>query len=152
MMRKYDLVVIGTGTAASAVAYKCHAAGWEVAGVDSRPFGGTCALRGCDPKKVLVGTAELIDWNDCMRAHEVISGRPQIAWPALIRFKKLSRTLFPRTERKDSLTRESPLFTAAQGSSIKPLFRCAITLSLLGTWSSQPEQGQPPSTPRAKST
>lgn len=32
MMRKYDLVVIGTGTAASAVAYKCHAAGWEVAG------------------------------------------------------------------------------------------------------------------------
>jgi len=33
-----------------------------VAIVDSRPFGGTCALRGCDPKKVLVGAAALIDW------------------------------------------------------------------------------------------
>ncbi|MDQ3414530.1 MAG: FAD-dependent oxidoreductase, partial [Verrucomicrobiota bacterium] len=62
MTTKYDLVVIGTGAAASSVAYKCRAAGWEVAIVDSRPFGGTCALRGCDPKKVLVGAAELIDW------------------------------------------------------------------------------------------
>ena len=100
MMRKYDLVVIGTGTAASAVAYECRAAGWEVAVVDSRPFGGTCALRGCDPKKVLVGAAELIDWNDRMRAHEVISGRPQIAWPALIRFKKTFTDPVPANREK----------------------------------------------------
>src|SRR5437764_6740480 len=32
-----------------------RSAGWEVAIIDSKPFGGTCALRGCDPKKVLVG-------------------------------------------------------------------------------------------------
>lgn len=51
MLRKFDLVVIGTGSAASTVAYECRKAGWEVAIVDSRPFGGTCALRGCDPKK-----------------------------------------------------------------------------------------------------
>ena len=25
--------------------------------IDLRPFGGTCTLRGCDPKKVLVGGA-----------------------------------------------------------------------------------------------
>lgn len=29
--------------------------------LDERPFGGTCALRGCDPKKVLVGVAEAVD-------------------------------------------------------------------------------------------
>jgi pyruvate/2-oxoglutarate dehydrogenase complex dihydrolipoamide dehydrogenase (E3) component len=46
----YDLIVIGTGVAASTVAWKCHSAGWKIAVVDSRPFGGTCALRGCDPK------------------------------------------------------------------------------------------------------
>ncbi len=66
MAKNFDLIAIGTGSAASAAAYKCRAAGWSVAVVDSRPFGGTCALRGCDPKKVLVGAAELIDWNQRM--------------------------------------------------------------------------------------
>ncbi|PYQ47787.1 MAG: hypothetical protein DMF78_22785 [Acidobacteria bacterium] len=60
MAEKFDLVVIGTGTGASAVAHACRSAGWKVAIVDSRPFGGTCALRGCDPKKVLVGAADAI--------------------------------------------------------------------------------------------
>jgi hypothetical protein len=39
------------------------AAGWSVAVVDHRPFGGTCALRGCDPNKMLVAGAEAIDWR-----------------------------------------------------------------------------------------
>lgn len=67
MAKNFDLIAIGTGSAASAVAYKCRAAGWNVAVIDSRPFGGTCALRGCDPKKVLVGAAELMDWNQRMK-------------------------------------------------------------------------------------
>lgn len=50
----FDLIVIGTGTAASTTASECSSAGWRVAIIDSLPFGGTCALRGCDPKKVLV--------------------------------------------------------------------------------------------------
>ena len=62
MRKQFDLIVIGTGTAASTVASHCRSAGWQVAIIDSRPFGGTCALRGCDPKKVLVGEAELKDW------------------------------------------------------------------------------------------
>ncbi len=59
-MKRYDVIVIGTGTAASAVAPPCRKAGRTVAIIDSRPFGGTCAVRGCDPKKVLVGAAEAI--------------------------------------------------------------------------------------------
>src|SRR5437016_4568159 len=60
MSQRFDLVAIGTGEAASAVAWKLHAAGRRVAVVDSRPYGGTCALRGCDPKKVLVGAADAL--------------------------------------------------------------------------------------------
>ena len=56
-MRHFDLVVIGTGSSATSVAYPCRSAGWTVAIIDSRPFGGTCANRGCDPKKVLVPVA-----------------------------------------------------------------------------------------------
>ena len=61
MTQQYDLVVIGTGTGATGVASRCSAAGWRVAVIDHLPFGGTCALRGCDPKKVLVGAAEVIE-------------------------------------------------------------------------------------------
>jgi pyruvate/2-oxoglutarate dehydrogenase complex dihydrolipoamide dehydrogenase (E3) component len=34
----FDLIVIGTGAAASTVAYKCNSTGWKVAVIDSRPF------------------------------------------------------------------------------------------------------------------
>jgi glutathione reductase (NADPH) len=86
--RGFDLVVIGTGSAASAVASRCRAAGWSVAVVDSRPFGGTCALRGCDPKKVLVGAADALDWIQRMKGKGIHPDGARIDWPELIRFKR----------------------------------------------------------------
>jgi glutathione reductase (NADPH) len=88
MTKKFDLVAIGTGSGASAVASRCRAAGWQVAIVDSRPFGGTCALRGCDPKKVLVGAAEVIDWARRMEGKGVRAKELRIDWPELMRFKR----------------------------------------------------------------
>jgi len=60
--KDFDLIVVGTGSGGSVAVGKCVKAGWKVAQVDEKPFGGTCALRGCDPKKVLVGAAEIHDW------------------------------------------------------------------------------------------
>ena len=88
MTRKFDLIAIGTGSAASGVTSRCREAGWGVAIVDSRPFGGTCALRGCDPKKVLVGAAEAVDWARRMKGKGIQSAELQIDWPALMRFKR----------------------------------------------------------------
>jgi glutathione reductase (NADPH) len=88
MTRKVDVIAIGTGSAASTVAARCREAGWEVAIVDSRPFGGTCALRGCDPKKVLVGAAEAVDWTRRMKGKGIRSESLQIDWPELMRFKR----------------------------------------------------------------
>src|SRR3974390_120041 len=85
--RRFDLVVIGTGTAAGVVAHKCRRAGWSVAIIDHRPFGGTCALRGCDPKKMLVSGAEAIDWARRMHRRGVV-GEPRIDWNELIAFKR----------------------------------------------------------------
>ncbi|MGH7510765.1 MAG: dihydrolipoyl dehydrogenase family protein [Gemmatimonadales bacterium] len=82
-----DLVIIGTGAGGSGAAYRCRRAGWRVAIVDDLPFGGTCALRGCDPKKVLVGAADLVAWSGRMQGHGV-SGKSAIDWPALMRFKR----------------------------------------------------------------
>ncbi len=88
MSRKFDLVVLGTGSAASGVASKCRSAGWQVAIVDSRPFGGTCALRGCDPKKVLVGAADVMDWLRRMEGNGVRNKQARIEWTELMKFKR----------------------------------------------------------------
>ena len=88
MKQNFDLVVIGTGTAGSAAAFKCRSAGWHVGIIDSRPFGGTCALRGCDPKKVLVGAAELHEGERRMSGKGIFSGGTELNWPALIHFKR----------------------------------------------------------------
>jgi glutathione reductase (NADPH) len=61
MTDRFDLVVIGSGSAAQSVASRCRKAGWTVAMIYKRPFGGTCAPRGCDPEKVLVGAAAAVD-------------------------------------------------------------------------------------------
>lgn len=87
MARSYDLVIVGTGTAAMGVAMRVRAAGWRVAVIDFRPFGGTCALRGCDPKKVLVSGAETVDLVSRMRSHGV-TGNCSISWPELMAFKR----------------------------------------------------------------
>ena len=87
MADSFDLVVLGTGAGGSAPAAKCRSAGWRVAVVDDQPYGGTCAVRGCDPKKVLVGAADLVAWHQRMREHGV-AGQASIDWPALIRFKR----------------------------------------------------------------
>lgn len=86
-MISYDLIVIGSGTAAQVAVAKVRAAGWSVAVIDHRPFGGTCALRGCDPKKMLVSGEEAIDAARRMAGHGV-EGALAIDWPALMAFKR----------------------------------------------------------------
>jgi glutathione reductase (NADPH) len=83
-----DLVVVGSGEAAQGVLHRMRAAGWSVAAVDSRPFGGTCSLRGCDPKKVLVGVAELVDWGRRMQGSGISAPVPALAWSDMIAFKR----------------------------------------------------------------
>jgi glutathione reductase (NADPH) len=87
MERRFDLVVVGTGVT-TAVASRCREAGWTVAVIDSRPFGGTCALRGCVPKKILVGAAEAVHHARDMATIGVPAAALTIDWPALIRFKR----------------------------------------------------------------
>src|SRR5882724_579696 len=87
-MKNFDLIVVGTGTAGTSAAYACRSRGWNVAIIDSRPFGGTCALRGCDPKKVLVGATEVIERTRQMAGKGVSCNDVKIDWPALIQFKR----------------------------------------------------------------
>jgi glutathione reductase (NADPH) len=83
----FDVIAIGVGMAGQSVARKTASAGKKVAVIDSRPYGGTCALRGCDPKKVLMGAAEVVDWQRRMTSHGV-TGEARIDWGELMAFKR----------------------------------------------------------------
>ena len=98
MDRQYDLVVVGTGVT-SAVASRCREAGWTVAVVDRQPFGGTCALRGCVPKKILVGAADAVQSARDLTSKGVPAGSLTLDWPELMRFKH--SLVGPTTERTE---------------------------------------------------
>lgn len=82
----YDLFVIGSGEAGSTAAQICSDAGWKVAIADDNPFGGTCSLRGCNPKRTLAGAAELVYRSAGMRG-KGINTTVSIDWERLISFK-----------------------------------------------------------------
>ncbi|WP_375580208.1 NAD(P)/FAD-dependent oxidoreductase [Marivirga tractuosa] len=83
---KYDVIVIGSGMSGMTIANKCAKKGLKTAVTDSRPYGGTCALRGCDPKKILVGAAEIIDRANKMKGIG-IQGDSSINWQDLMAYK-----------------------------------------------------------------
>ncbi|MBI1351253.1 MAG: NAD(P)-binding protein [Actinomycetales bacterium] len=87
MSKHFDLIVIGAGMAGVAAANKCAAQGWEVAIVDSLPYGGTCALRGCDPKKILRRGAEIIDSARLLSGKGIDSDGLSINWADLMKHK-----------------------------------------------------------------
>ena len=99
MVKTVDVLVIGTGTAGYTVALALSKAGRQVAVVDNRPYGGTCAMRGCQPKKYLVAAAEVAHLSHQMSR---IGIRPvaQIDWPALMQSKAAFTNAVPdRTEK-----------------------------------------------------
>jgi glutathione reductase (NADPH) len=78
----FDAIVIGSGTSAYYTVAGLLKAGKKVAVIDELPFGGTCALRGCQPKKYLVANAEAI----ASAQHLVgkgITAAPHTDWAAL---------------------------------------------------------------------
>ena len=83
----YDLIVIGAGTGGSGVARMTAAAGWKVAIIDSLPYGGTCALRGCDPKKMLVAVTEGMDWAQNLKG-KGLEAQTSVDWQDMMAFKR----------------------------------------------------------------
>lgn len=97
MVTSHDVLVLGTGVAASTIAYRCNEAGRDVGVVDSRPYGGTCALRGCDPKKVLVGGAQLADTTKTMQGNGLRCHGAELDWSELMRFKRTFTQPVPKS-------------------------------------------------------
>lgn len=97
-MTDYEVMVIGSGTVAQNVVPRCAQAGLRVAVIDRLPYGGTCARRGCDPKKVLLAAAEAVG-RARMLSDVGLVGQPVIDWPALMARKRtFTEPVAPRIE------------------------------------------------------
>ncbi len=57
-MKKYDLIVIGAGSAGLVAATSAHRAGLKTAMIEKRKIGGECTHSGCVPSKALLNAAK----------------------------------------------------------------------------------------------
>lgn len=98
----YDVFIIGSGIAGQTAAEACITKGLSVAITDNRAFGGTCAIRGCDPKKVLMQFADLVHHTKQLKKLGIKKG-PKINWRAVQKFKSKFTNPVPKATEGDLL-------------------------------------------------
>lgn len=78
----YDLFVIGGGSGGVRAARVAAQSGAQVALAEESRYGGTCVIRGCVPKKLMVFASEFVDTVEDARAFgwEIAPG--EFDWPA----------------------------------------------------------------------
>jgi glutathione reductase (NADPH) len=84
--QEYDLFVIGTGMSGVTIAMKAAKKKLKVGITNYRPYGGTCALRGCDPKKILIDVARAKS-KTAKYSGKGLQGKVKINWLDLMQFK-----------------------------------------------------------------
>ena len=109
MADKLDVVILGTGNAGMGAAGVTRAAGKTVAMIESRDVGGTCPIRGCVPKKVLVAAAQVLHQIDLAPQHYISVGEAKLDWPALIARERTFVDGVPDDFRKSLENREIEL-------------------------------------------
>ena len=87
MRRDYELVVIGAGSGGVRAARLAAAAGIRTALVEAGRVGGTCVLRGCVPKKLLVLGSHFAEDLADMEGFGWSIGGAEFDWPRLIAAK-----------------------------------------------------------------
>jgi glutathione reductase (NADPH) len=107
--KHYNVFVIGSGVAGQTAAKICAKNGLSVAIADKQAFGGTCALRGCDPKKVLLQFADIIKKTEELKGLG-IKKLPKLDWKAIQKLKKNFIHAVPKTTEENLADLEIDLY------------------------------------------
>lgn len=84
--KKYDLIVIGAGSAGSAVAKRAAKEGHRVALVERKRLGGTCLNAGCDPTKALLYIAQRLHDIEHAENYGIHVEKVSFDWPTIRRY------------------------------------------------------------------
>ncbi|WP_153556398.1 dihydrolipoyl dehydrogenase family protein [Roseimaritima sediminicola] len=97
----FDLIVLGSGPSGGSIATGAAEQGKRVAVVETRQVGGTCALRGCNPKKVYTNAGAILD--TARRSRGSLLGQADVAidWRSLHDFKRQFTDPVPEGKRED---------------------------------------------------
>ncbi|PPK85986.1 glutathione reductase (NADPH) [Neolewinella xylanilytica] len=85
--KQYEVIVVGAGSSGQSVALAAVKAGKSAALIEGRAFGGTCPLRGCDPKLVLHAAAEAMYRVERLLG-KGFTGKPDFSWSDLMEWKR----------------------------------------------------------------
>ncbi|MDE3177509.1 MAG: glutathione-disulfide reductase [Pseudomonadota bacterium] len=88
MAYDYDLFVIGAGSGGTRAARIASGHGAKVGVAESFRIGGTCVIRGCVPKKILVYASRFADSFADAAAFGWTVGPTSFDWPTLVRAKE----------------------------------------------------------------
>jgi glutathione reductase (NADPH) len=85
----YDLFVIGAGSGGTRASRIAASLGARVAVAEHHRAGGTCVIRGCVPKKLLVYASHFREDFEDARGYGWTVGEPSFSWPTLIANKNV---------------------------------------------------------------
>jgi glutathione reductase (NADPH) len=85
MTYDYDLFVIGAGSGGLAASKRAASYGAKVAIAEADLVGGTCVIRGCVPKKLLVYASKFAQLYDDARGYGWSKAKPSLDWVHLVR-------------------------------------------------------------------
>lgn len=80
----YDLIVLGAGSGGLAASKRAASYGARVAVIEEDRVGGTCVIRGCVPKKLMVYAAELGHAIEDARGYGWPSHTGPVSWQSLV--------------------------------------------------------------------
>src|SRR5689334_21459638 len=83
-MADYEVIVIGGGNAGQGAAFRTARGGKKTALVDKGDVGGLCALRGCNPKKVMGRATEVLEEVRRASVHGITTGPVSIDWGKVV--------------------------------------------------------------------
>ena len=100
MTKKYDLIIIGSGPAGTDVAKSCAKKGLKVVVADYL-FGGTCALKGCTPKKAMESVTSVWWETQHLRGRGFQKKIKPIKWKKLLAHSQTFTALVPSGKKAD---------------------------------------------------
>ncbi len=107
-MQEFDVFIIGGGPAGKTLAQKCSEGGLRVGIAEPYGFGGTCTLRGCDPKRIMVTRTMLMQDADNLN-RKGLEAAPKLDWPTTR--AEVARILDPKPGEIDEQLRKAGVKT-----------------------------------------